>query len=273
MQNLKQKLDRTDNILHHNSRRSRSADLLRLNYMASKLFFLRDITSKNYEDYFSARGNYATWSLDHQSRYSSITNQALDEARVAAETCRSQHETSTQKCQQLMTDVVMGDDGSPGGKDKRQGGKDKKREGEPAAAKSKSRRRASVVVSAQEGVQLRATEEVSEFKDMRGVALTYLARYQQTEEDVDVDVGIVEMKCGGKKDDGDVDASISRKPFFDCADDDEDGKNSKEHVSKDSDNNADTDKSNGEDEKDEEGGEVVDMESMEDDCEHKPEVS
>lgn len=167
MQNLKQKLDRTRNILNN----PQSADLLRLNFMSSKLFLLRDITSKNYEDYFTARGNYTTWSLEHQSRYTATTNQALDKARMSMENLRHQNEAAVLRCRQLMSDVITGDvtDGVTSSK---------KIAIKSDQTKSKPRRRASVVVVAKDGVQLRTTAEVNEFHDMRQVGLTYLEPYR-----------------------------------------------------------------------------------------------
>lgn len=190
LQSVKHKLDRTENILNN----PLSADLLRLNYMASKLFLLRDITSKNYEDYFSARGHYSAWNSDHQAKYMVTTNQALDKARMAAENCRSQHEESLLICQQLMSDVMRDEDKSGSGRSRGKGRPDPSVTS--AGVKSKPRRRASVVVSANEGVTLRANDDVSEFKEMRELGLTYLARYQ-----------------GGGDGGGDGDDVISKSPF------------------------------------------------------------
>ena len=218
MQNLKQKLDRTENILNN----PQSADLLRLNYMASKLFLLRDITSKNYEDYFSARGNYATWSLDHQTRYTATTNKALEHARKAMESCRTQHEETVLKCQQLMTDVITGEEEK--GVKKRGGEGGGEREHMPVKQKhtapgggKKSRRRASVVVLAKDGVQLRSTEEVSEFKEMRAVGLTYLAPYQeQVKEQEEISAATMHNVSElSEVDTNSPAALLSRKPFSD----------------------------------------------------------
>mmetsp|Transcript_8333 Transcript_8333/g.14121 ORF Transcript_8333/g.14121 Transcript_8333/m.14121 type:complete len:573 (+) Transcript_8333:40-1758(+) len=202
LQNVKQKLDRTRNLLNH----PRSADLLRLNYLASKLFLLRDITSKNYEDYFTARGNYTTWSLEHQSRYTTATNQALDQARVAVETLHQQHQESILNCRQLMNDAIVGEAGKSGSVNKA-----KKKDVAAVQPKSKSRRRASVVVVAKDGVQLRTTKEVNEFHDMRRVGLTYLLPYREKGDKGCEELpegGVIEEKAGGENDEDAPDFGI-----------------------------------------------------------------
>lgn len=214
MQNLKQKLDRTENILNN----PHSADLLRLNYMASKLFLLRDITSKNYEDYFSARGNYATWSLDHQARYTATVNQALEHARLAVDKCRTQHETTLLKCKQLMTEVISGDH-SKGGGSFSGSGRHKAAVGAGGGGVKASRRRASVVVSAKEGVQLRPTEEVREFKEMRAVGLTYLAPYQDQEHKEEKE-DKNEDESDKEEDNTTAKTVITQKPFSESVDED-----------------------------------------------------
>ena len=173
---LKQTLDRCEYILNN----ADSADLIRLNYLACKLHLLRDITAKNYEDFFAARGNYASWGLQHLSNFTAITTKALDKARISRENCRSRHEETILSCQKLISDVIEED--LKNVKKMSSGtllGSSKKKGHEQPTSKGKSRRRASVVVSTPRGMALRAVEEVSEFKEMRRKGLTYLAPYQE----------------------------------------------------------------------------------------------
>jgi hypothetical protein len=75
MDDLQQQIDRTKLILHNNS--NDSGDLLLLNYLASRLYLLKELTSRDYDDFFTARAQYSSWCNEQQQLYLQLGKESL----------------------------------------------------------------------------------------------------------------------------------------------------------------------------------------------------
>jgi hypothetical protein len=82
MDDLQQQIDRTKLILRNSSTTDThsvvdSGDLLLLNYMASRLYLLKELTSRDYDDFFTARAQYSSWCNDQQQLYLTLGKESL----------------------------------------------------------------------------------------------------------------------------------------------------------------------------------------------------
>lgn len=75
MDDLQQQIDRAKLILHNNP--DDSGDLLLLNYMASRLYLLKELTSRDYDDFFTARAQYSSWCNEQQQLYLQLGKESL----------------------------------------------------------------------------------------------------------------------------------------------------------------------------------------------------
>jgi hypothetical protein len=73
MDDIQQQIDRTKLILHN----SDSGDLLLLTYMAARLYLLRELTSRDYDDFFTARAQYSSWCQEQQQLYLHLVQESL----------------------------------------------------------------------------------------------------------------------------------------------------------------------------------------------------
>jgi hypothetical protein len=73
MDDIQQQIDRTKLILNN----SDSGDLLLLTYMASRLHLLRELTSRDYDDFFTARAQYSSWCQEQQHLYLQLAQESL----------------------------------------------------------------------------------------------------------------------------------------------------------------------------------------------------
>mmetsp|Transcript_20112 Transcript_20112/g.28913 ORF Transcript_20112/g.28913 Transcript_20112/m.28913 type:complete len:583 (+) Transcript_20112:66-1814(+) len=129
MEDLQQQLDRTRCMLENPD----SGDLLLLNYMASRLHLLRELTSRNYDDFFSARAQYSAWCRGLQNMYKEHATRCLEEIKATRQSSRAMQEESLLKCRTFLREITSCDIGagitsdSAGGRGSTRGPRTKRR--------------------------------------------------------------------------------------------------------------------------------------------------
>ena len=106
MEDLQQQIDRTKCILNNYD----SGDLLLLNYMASRLYLLRELTSRDYDDFFTARAQYSSWCKEQQQLYIQITENSLNNQKVYLDIAKIAQNTTFEQTKQFLTDITRPSD-------------------------------------------------------------------------------------------------------------------------------------------------------------------
>jgi hypothetical protein len=105
MEDLQQQLDRTKCVMMHPN----SGDLMLLHHTAARLYLLRELTARTFDDFFSARAQYSTWCRAQQNAYKSQAKKTLSEIKVKAEKNRAAQEEAVVRCRQFLNDVTISD--------------------------------------------------------------------------------------------------------------------------------------------------------------------
>lgn len=106
MEDLQQQIDRTKCILNNYD----SGDLLLLNYMASRLFLLRELTSRDYDDFFTARAQYSTWCKEQQQLYLQITENSLNNQKIYLNIAKTAQNTGFEQTKRFLSDITRPSD-------------------------------------------------------------------------------------------------------------------------------------------------------------------
>lgn len=105
MEDLQQQLDRTKCVMMHPN----SGDLMLLHHTAARLHLLRELTSRTFDDFFSARAQYSSWCRAQQNAYKSQAKKTLSEIKVKSEKNRAAQEEAIVRCRQFLKDVTTPD--------------------------------------------------------------------------------------------------------------------------------------------------------------------
>ena len=100
---LQQQLDRTRCIMTNTS----SGDLMLLQHTAGRLHLLRELTSRTFDDFFSARAQYSSWCRAQQNAYKAQAKRSLAEIKVKSEVARAAQEDALLKCRQFLKDITV----------------------------------------------------------------------------------------------------------------------------------------------------------------------
>jgi hypothetical protein len=111
MEDMQQQLDRTKSVLLN----PQSGDLLLLQYMACRLHLLRELTSGDYDDFFSARAQYSTWCTAQQQLYKETALKSLEGLQKEVELIRSSQEDALLQSKSFLKAITatIASDASP----------------------------------------------------------------------------------------------------------------------------------------------------------------
>jgi hypothetical protein len=102
MEDLQQQIDRTKCILNN----ADSGDLLLLNYMASRLYLIRELTSRDYDDFFLARAQYSTWCLEQQKYYIQIARNSLGNQKALLNISKTAQNACHEQAREFLGDIT-----------------------------------------------------------------------------------------------------------------------------------------------------------------------